>query len=651
MCRFFDPRKLGRVGKVELVIALGLLLTVITSATAQTQVLSLGKKQIETLVTEWDLPYPADRRPGAMAADLHSNGGNKVWFVTREPGIDTYDSKVENPRVYSLAVGRNFKSGKARWNSWSLHSAGFGPTGGVKKLKPSHDRRFVFVRTPTALHKVDTAINKVTLYEDPVLDLVSDIAVDTSNRVFYAAGGFINRLNASASCAKGAQCSAAEIVKWEVDPNFTVGECAGGAATDPCLSGVAVHPKSQHLVYFTDNADNEIGELDTSKTCTYSGCTRNTRRWPLPNGASGPRQINVDRDGVVWVIAAPFPSASAHLVSLDPKTNRLTSHRIPTGASNDPFGIAPDGGIIGYTDIAADLGGDLQLHKVAMLIPRGKGVVINPSDALAVRTTVPVTPNTEDSIFKYGDVSPKRRTVPTTVTETSNPSEGVFVEALINRNTDSHEMRRSMVPLGITPDLDRSTGAFYYAVGEADNPDVKRIGHARLSREKQKGKHDRDDEDTDDDGKNHGEDDDDDDDGWNDHDDDDDDNDGDKDDADDDDDNDGIKDHHDTKDRESQDNYSSQMSAAQTEEFQMTAGASTLAMIVTAVADNPLAPISLEVRNPAGLLVVATPPTPGVTAIPVPPSGAGIYTVRVKNAGLNAVGISTSLLTRELRVP
>jgi hypothetical protein len=208
-----------------------------------------------------------------------------------------------------------------------------------------------------------------------------------------------------------------------------------------------------------------------------------------------------------------------------------------------------------------------------------------------------------------------------------------------------------MVPLGITPDLDRSTGAFYYAVGEADNPDVKRIGHARLSREKQKGKHDRDDEDTDDDGKNHGEDDDDDDDGWNDHDDDDDDNDGDKDDADDDDDNDGIKDHHDTKDRESQDNYSSQMSAAQTEEFQMTAGASTLAMIVTAVADNPLAPISLEVRNPAGLLVVATPPTPGVTAIPVPPSGAGIYTVRVKNAGLNAVGISTSLLTRELRVP
>jgi hypothetical protein len=93
------------------------------------------------------------------------------------------------------------------------------------------------------------------------------------------------------------------------------------------------------------------------------------------------------------------------------------------------------------------------------------------------------------------------------------------------------------------------------------------------------------------------------------------------------------------------------MSAAQSEDFQMTAGAGTLMMIVTAVADNPLAPISVELRNPAGLLVASTPPTPGAVAIAVPPSGAGIYTVRVKNAGLNAVGISTSVLTRDLRVP
>lgn len=634
-----------RPGRVLAPMALGLLLTDVPGATAQVQSLPLGTKQIKTQVTEWDLPMSADSRPGAMAVDLHSNGGNRVWFVTRLAFDGT-------PRVYSLAVGKNFKSGKARWNSWSLHPLGIGPTGGVRKLKPSYDRRFAFVRTPMGLHKVDTSNNTVTFYEDSgAVDLVSDIAADNSNRVYWAAAGFIKRINASSHCAKGTACPGAEVVDWAV--GGSVGQCLGGEATDPCLSGVAVHPKFQNLVYFTDNGANQIGELDTnSKTCTLNGCTSKTRRWALPNGASGPRQINVDRDGLVWVIASDN-GVNAHLLSLDPKTNRITTHRIPTGVGNDPWGVAPDGGMIGYTDVAGDNTPEGEfdpfLHKVAMLIPRGKGAVVYPVSPTAVRTTQQVFPDCQDSDFRYGDVAPKRRNVPTEVTPNA---EGVFVEAFVNRNTDN-ELRESRLPLGITPDLDRSTGAFYYAVGDAtDSPEVKRIGHIRLSREKQKGKHDRDDDDIDDDGKNHGDDDDDDDDGWADNVDDDDDNDGDKDGVDDDDDNDGIKDQYDTREhRESQDNYSSDMSAAQTEEFQMTAGANTLAMIVIAAADNPLAPLSLEVRNPAGLLVVSTPPTPGAAVIPVPLSGAGIYTVKVRNAGLNAVGISTTLLTRELRVP
>jgi streptogramin lyase len=646
MFSFFHERRwrLGRVQRVPAALALGLLATLNTSASAQGLALPLGSKVIETQVTEWDLPAAADRRPGAMAADLQSNGGNKLWFVTRiGAGFD------EAPRVYSMSVGRNFKTGKARWNSWSLHPLGLGPTGGVRKLKPSYDRRFVFVHTLAGLHKVDTTTNTVTLYQDPgTVDGVSDVAVDNSNRVYYATAGVINRLNASAGCSKGTRCADAEIMKWFV--NGGVGECIGGPETNPCLSGVAVHPRFQHLVYFTDNRLNQIGELDTSsKACSSPGtCTSKVRRWDLPNGASGPRQINVDTDGIVWVIASD--NLTAHLVSLDPKNNKITTHRVPTGIGNDPWGVAPDSGMIGYTDFAADPtnpdGPDL--HKVAMLIPRGKGDTVYPAPETAVRTPTQVTPACEDSNFKYGDADPKRRKVPTRVTPNA---EGVFVEALINQNTE-YEMRRSMFPLGITPDLDRSTGAFFYAVGEADNLSVNRIGHARLSREKQKGKHDRDDDDIDDDGINSGADNDDDDDGWADDVDDDDDNDGDKDDVDDDDDNDGIKDAYDTPEhRESQDNYSSQMSAAQVEEFQMTAGASTLAMIVTAVADNPLALVLLEVRNPAGLLVVSTPPTPGVAAIALTPSGAGVYTVRVKNAGLSAAGISTTLLTRELRVP
>ena len=577
-----------------------------------------------------------------MASDLHSNGGNKLWFITRIGlGEDT-------PRVYSLSVGQNFKSGKARWNSWSLFPGFAGPTGGVRKLKPSHDRRYAFVHTPGGLHKVDTANNTVTFYDDPgTVDMVSDVAADSGNRVFYATLGVINRLNASVSCAKGTPCAPAEVVKWTV--GGSVGECISGPDTNPCLSGVAIHPKLQHLVYFTDNGAGQIGELDTlSKSCMGTTCTSKVRRWTLP-GAIKPRQVNVDDDGIVWVIGAD--PLNAYLVGLNPKTNTITTHQVPTGVFNDPWGVAPDGGVIGYTDFAANANADAPnptLHKVAMLIPRGNRVTASLVTDSVARTVGQLMAACADSDFRYGDVPPQRRTVPTLVTANAD---GIFVEALIDQNTDD-EIRRSMFPLGITPDRDRSLGAFYYAVGEAEEIDIKRIGHARLSREKQKGKHDRDDDDIDDDGKKRGDDDDDDDDGKLNQDDDDDDNDGEKDDVDDDDDNDGIKDVYDTKEhRESQDNYSSQMSPAQFEEFQMTAGVSTLAMIVTAVADNPLAPISVEVRNPSGLLVASTPPTPGAAAIAVPPSGAGIYTVRVKNAGLNAVGISTSLLTRELRVP
>ena len=349
---------------------------------------------IETQVTEWDLPYPTDRRPGAMASDFQSNGGNKLWFVTRV-GADGGAA-----RVYNMSVGRNFKGGNARWNSWSLHRLGVGPTGGVRKLKPSHDRRFVFVSTIAGLHKVDTANNAVTLYDNPNLVAgVSDVAVDKSNRVFYATvdttlgtpSGVITRLNASVSCAKGAYCPAAEVVKWAV--GGSVGLCVGGGATDPCLSGVAVHPKYQHLVYFTDNGLDQIGELDTN--------TSKVRRWTLTDGASGPRQVNVDTDGLVWVIASNTLRGNAHLVSLDPKTQRMTTHQIPTGVFNDPWGVAPDGGMIGYTDFA-----NPDLHKVAMLIPRGHSGTFYVTPQPVGRTYGQVDAQCEASTVEYRRGSP-----------------------------------------------------------------------------------------------------------------------------------------------------------------------------------------------------------------------------------------------------
>ena len=110
-------------------------------ATAQTQSLPLGSKVITTQVTEWDLPYPTDARPGAMASDLQSYGGNKLWFVTR--------IGITQRRLGSTAWPSGETSSPARRDGIRGASTPRlrGPTGGVRKLKPSYDRRFVFVHT------------------------------------------------------------------------------------------------------------------------------------------------------------------------------------------------------------------------------------------------------------------------------------------------------------------------------------------------------------------------------------------------------------------------------------------------------------------------------------------------------------------------
>jgi streptogramin lyase len=596
-------------------------------------------KTTTTRIVEWDLPTDVlsdgfDARPGAIAVDLYGpHSSNNVWFVTRN-GFPT--------KVYRVTMPRDIKIGNANWTSWSMSTAGAGPTGGFKKIKPSYDRRFVFVRTLLAVQRIDTQHNKVSVFLDPVSS-VSDIAVDNSNRVYFASNGIIKRIKASAPGCAAEPCPTTEVVEWAVGGG--VGNCLGGPETEPCIAGIAVHPKYQHLVYYSVPDGDYIGELDTnSKSCSCPSMNAATRRWSLANvGAAGPRQLNIDRDGIIWVV-----TASGHLVSLNPKTNRMTSHRIPSSALNDPFGVAPDGGMIGFTD--HELDSLPQRHKVAMLIPRGNGVNCPPTPMQVQRTEgeLLMTPD-ETSQTDCGFVCPIGRTVNTDV---DTNGEGTFVQAIIN-DTQLPSTRSSLVPLGITPDFDRATGSFFFAVGVAeDNPIVKRIGHARLTRDHNKGKHDRDDEDCDDDGKPRGHDDDDDDDGKKNDVDNDDDNDGKLDYEDDDDDNDGIKNQHDTKDgKENQYNYRSDLAASQSEAFEVTTLPGALALLVTALADNPLTQISIEVRNAAGQVVGTSIAAVGVGLVTLPTPAAGIYTVKVKNHGLTAAGIDTMVLTRDPRLP
>src|SRR6185436_15290694 len=129
-----------------------------------------------------------DAQPGAMVVDSQGHDKNRVWFVTRL-GAPQRAFKFEPPK--------SLMTGLARWTSWELSETG-GPgfSGGLKKMRPSYDRRFVVVRTQNSLQVIDTkdcdnAVNptcKRTVWLDQVPEVisVSDVAVDDVNNIYTA---------------------------------------------------------------------------------------------------------------------------------------------------------------------------------------------------------------------------------------------------------------------------------------------------------------------------------------------------------------------------------------------------------------------------------------------------------------------------------
>ena len=200
-------------------------------------------------------------RAGAITADLYSNPSGKVWFNTRN-GFPA--------RVYMFQPPKNLKYGTPTWTSWPLGSFGFGSTGGLRRIRSSWDSRLIFVRTPIAIIKVDTANNKVTTYCDtPVPDgnggtlacggsdsPVSDVAVDNRNNVYYTYNGYLQRVNAAGDSCATQPCTPVTVTRWDLNSSAvtvtgmtsSAGMCQGGLSSDPCLAGVAVNPKNQNLV-------------------------------------------------------------------------------------------------------------------------------------------------------------------------------------------------------------------------------------------------------------------------------------------------------------------------------------------------------------------------------------------------------------------
>src|SRR5205823_1026723 len=167
-------------------------------------------------------------------------------------------------------------------------------------------------------------------------------------------------------------------------------------------------PRKQNLVYYAEptggSGSGALAELDTSKT--YN----NVRRWFFSDldpseTLRDPRQVIFDNDGRLWCV-----TGSGHLVSLDPQSTqntRMSKHSLKEAFSNDLFGVAPDGGVIGYTAAAADL------SKVAMLLPKRNEVIVPPRPATVVQMTFTAPATYFDAIQRDGQAPPvaKRMTV------------------------------------------------------------------------------------------------------------------------------------------------------------------------------------------------------------------------------------------------
>jgi len=585
-------------------------------AHAQTSILAGAMPQAR--IIEWDLPAQVDASPGAMVVDSQGEDQHRIWFVTRVGGP---------PHVYRMDFPSSLMRGNARWTRWDLSEASV--TGGLRKIRTSRDRRFVFARTVETLERIDTQncggspqTCERTVWTDQADGgfNMSDVAVDDRNNVFTThapmddpAKSYVERLT------PGTPSNApATITRWFL-PGGGAGLCTGGTVTSPCVSGVTVHPTNRNLVYFAEQSTNDIAELNTM--------TNNVRRWSLAKLSAAscppattctpiafPRQLNINRQGKVWGI-----TGSGHLVSLDPSTSKMTSHEMPNVGGADPFGVAPDDDVVGYTNSVAD--------KVGMLIPHGQEFLI-PADP-----ATPVVPppfsldaSVQAALVFSSTVAPDGKTVPAQITKKGDDT---YIEALIGMPQDSTKPP-SQIPFGITPAKAKSQGTFFYAVGDTTTPDINRVGFVRLP-VKERIRNPRDDDDRDDGCacEDHWHD-------WHDHA-----NAGDDDD-------DGISNKYD--DPSARENVAAgdpaPLAVGATADQSMVASPTTLALIAIAEADNPLAQIGIDIYNPAGLLVARSVPALGIAVAQVLLPPAGTYTWRVRNYGA-AINYTPTTIVRE----
>lgn len=563
-----------------------------------------------TQVVEWDISNVynggMDAEPGAVSVDKRGEN-SALWFVTR--ALDF--------RVLRLQPNSATKMGGAQWTSWQLDSTtqtGTPTTGGIKRLKASDDGRLAIVRTLTSVQVVDTrncwnttdpttlsvqTVCNRTEFQDANAAMISDVAVDHNQYVYTAIALAVN--GQMTNQIEKLDLSTGNTTFWIVGGG--AGNCVGTSDTDPCIAGIAVHPYSSNLIYYSEPDTNSIAELNV--------CTNTVRHWALANLSNGtvsqPRQLNIDQDGIIWIV-----TGSGHLVSLDPKRNIMTVHLLPDNALADPFGVAPDGGFVGYT------ASDSAVNKVGMLIPAGTAVYVCP-------TTNSVSASSGSAIIVNGQALQDCGSAPTflktvNIDVVNEPNDGTYVEAQIASNANPNGL--STTPLGIGSHQGKAVGTFFYAVGVATSNQqaaVDRVGFVRLPRAGFKARHERQDKDDNDDGSDQ-----------------------------DDQAHDGIPNQNESSGTYAHmDRQNDQLAPGQSLSYALTAGSATKALVATITADSPLAPVSIEIDDPNGIVLAVPVATPGTAVATVVPTLPGNYTVRVTNAGMSTINPETDLLARE----
>ena len=620
----------GRVtGWSPVAVAVGALLTA-TSAGAQvltTPTTGASTPTVQTTtahIVEWDIPAQGDASPGAIVVDNKGKDSNRVWFVTRL-------TSGGNQNVFRFTPNRSLMKGNAQWKSWDL-APDTVTTGGLRRLRPSDDRRFIFVRTATSIQRIDTQNCDASMpqtcerieWPDQVGELnVSDMSIDDQNNVFTTgfndpmqpeAGNYVQLLTPAVPTAT--------VIRWMV--NGGAGACApiNAAVSLPCLSGISVQPSNRYLVYYSEPGANNIGELDIIHD-TVRRWSLNTLAPPDPQGGNvqQPRQLIVDRWGIVWVV-----TGSGHLVSLDPSSNLLRVHTIPLALASDPFGLAPDDDVVGYTDASQ--------NKVGMLVPKAPPQSITPSSSPVQRFPTTKDAMQERSVVNFGSVPANGKVVAATIT---TKQDGVFVEAQLDSPppSDPNMPNDSTSPLGITPNKGKGQGTFFYAVGVAlAHPTFDRIGFVRFKLP-QKLRHPRDDDDFEDgwDHTSHPS-------GWHMS-------------AVDDDDDDGFENAYDLPNANEQITVAdpTPLAAGGSIDYPITATSTSLALLAIAKCDDLAAQMRVDIYNSLGMLVATSTPTPGVALATVALPTAGNYTARVRNMGVTPLTQTPMLIVREPWLP